>query len=99
MSEHRIEEMSSFFDKRAKTYDNHMIKELDLDVFYNEIANCFLQGRKEVKLLDLGCGTGLELEGFFKIYPDAQVTGVDLSAKMLELLKIKYKDSTSNLST
>lgn len=98
MSEQRLEEMSSFFNKRAGTYDNHMMKELDLQVFYNEIANCLPKGRNVIKVLDLGCGTGLELEGLFTVYPDAQVTGVDLSDRMLEVLKVKYKDKETQLN-
>lgn len=41
-------------------------------------------------LLDLGCGTGLELDPIFKRFPDLSVTGVDLSADMLERLARKY---------
>lgn len=98
MSVHGLEEMSSFFDKRVEIYDNHMIKELDLEVFYKEIANCYSQRRKVTKVLDLGCGTGLELEGLFKNYPDAQVTGVDLSAKMLDFLHVKFKNKETQLN-
>ena len=29
-------------------------------------------------LLDLGCGTGLELESLFPVFPDLRVTAVDL---------------------
>jgi tRNA (cmo5U34)-methyltransferase len=47
--------------------------------------------------LDLGCGTGLELERIFRIYPFAEVTGVDLSGKMLDILKAKYKDKMSQI--
>ena len=40
-----------------------------------------------VEILDLGVGTGLELIELFKRFPDAKVTGVDVSEKMLERLK------------
>jgi len=98
MSEQRIEEMSDFFNKRAETYDDHMLIELDLNVFYDEIAKCFPVDRKYVKLLDLGCGTGLEIERLFKIYPNAEVTGVDLSIEMLNVLKEKYKDKEKQIN-
>lgn len=93
----KIETMSDFFDNRADIYDDHMIKELDLNVFYNEIAECIPKNRRNIRLLDLGCGTGLELEKIFDIYPLAEVTGVDLSGKMLDILKTKYKDKISHL--
>lgn len=37
------------------------------------------------KLLDLGCGTGLELGRIFQRFPDISVTGVDLSSEMLKI--------------
>jgi len=93
----KIETMSDFFDNRADIYDDHMINELDLNVFYDEIADCIPKNRTNIKLLDLGCGTGLELERIFRIYPFAEVTGVDLSSKMLDILKSKYEDKMSQL--
>jgi tRNA (cmo5U34)-methyltransferase len=98
MSEQRLEEMSSFFDKRAETYDNHMLNELDLEVFYSEIAKCIPLGKGKVKLLDLGCGTGLEIERFFNLYLDAHVTGVDLSSKMLEVFRRKFDDRETQIN-
>jgi tRNA (cmo5U34)-methyltransferase len=41
------------------------------------------------EVLDLGCGTGLELEWYFKINPSARVTGIDLCQKMLDALEEK----------
>jgi len=48
-------------------------------------------------ILDLGCGTGLKLEWFFKKNPSAAVTGVDLSAGMLTRLKEKFPDKKLQL--
>lgn len=48
-------------------------------------------------ILDLGCGTGLELENYFKFNPTATVTGIDLATKMLETLKSKFKDKDITL--
>ena len=44
------------------------------------------------KVLDLGCGTGLELEEYFALNPAAEVTGIDLSEAMLGALKAKFPD-------
>jgi tRNA (cmo5U34)-methyltransferase len=49
-----------------------------------------IAGTGAPRLLDLGCGTGLELGEIFKLNPNAQVTGIDLSAKMLDRLREKY---------
>ena len=47
-------------------------------------------------VLDLGCGTGLELDEFFALNPNAKVTGIDLAAGMLDALQKKFsaKDIT-----
>lgn len=41
-------------------------------------------------ILDLGCGTGLELDEIFKRYPDAKVFGIDLCQDMLDRLQQKH---------
>lgn len=48
-------------------------------------------------LLDLGCGTGLELDEIFKKLPDASVTGIDLTQAMLDRLKEKHPYKSLNL--
>jgi len=83
-----LEEMSAFFNARADIYDSHMIDDLGLDEFYEIIANCFDKPIK--RLLDLGCGTGLEFERLFKKHPNMDVTGIDLSAEMLKKIEEKY---------
>jgi cyclopropane fatty-acyl-phospholipid synthase-like methyltransferase len=39
----------------------------------------------------LGCGAGLELDEIFKRFSNLSVTGIDLTAKMLEQLENKHK--------
>ncbi len=47
---------------------------------------------RDVNVLDLGCGTGLELEYYFTLNGKASVVGIDLSADMLAVLKRKFPD-------
>ena len=42
------------------------------------------------RILDLGCGTGLELDEIFARCPDVYVKGVDMTAAMLEKLRGKH---------
>lgn len=85
------------FDHRAESYDGYMIDELSLTEFYDEIEHCIAKISGLDKVLDLGCGTGLELERLFKLYKDVKVTAIDLSEKMLKKLKRKFADKISNM--
>ena len=48
-------------------------------------------------LLDIGCGTGLELASIYERFPDVKITGIDLSKDMLEKLRVKYADRDIDL--
>jgi tRNA (cmo5U34)-methyltransferase len=92
----QLEKMDEFFNTRAKIYDSHMLDDLQLEQFYDEIANCFPKDKNAPVLLDLGVGTGLELERLFSLYLDMSVTGIDLSQGMLDVLRDKYHDKNIN---
>ncbi|MDD4422740.1 MAG: class I SAM-dependent methyltransferase [Eubacteriales bacterium] len=92
-----LENMADFFNTRAEIYDDHMLDDLGLDEFYEEIAELVISERDDFSLLDLGCGTGLELMRLFDKYPSMFVTGIDLSENMLVKLKEKYPNKNLNL--
>lgn len=92
-----LEKMSDFFEKRISGYDEHMPKNIDsANEFYLLTAE-LLPKEKDCCILDLGCGTGLELEFYFKLNPSAEITGIDLSDGMLDVLKSKFRDKKLNL--
>ncbi len=90
-----LEEMSAFFNARIDGYEEHMLREGN-DV-YVEAAKLIPKTRG-LKLLDLGCGTGLELDEIFKVNPTVQVTGIDLADKLLEKLRQKHAARKSQLN-
>ncbi len=98
MSEKKLEEMRSFFDSRSESYDRHMQENVSsFKEFYRKIAQTIPQTEEPVKILDLGCGTGLELEEILKRTPRALITGIDLSAEMLDKLREKYIDFSDQI--
>ncbi len=87
-----LEKMNEFFDKRLDGYDEHMMTNIEYaGEFYPYTAD-LLPKFADAKILDLGCGTGLELENYFKINPTAAVTGVDLTESMLNALQNKFPE-------
>ncbi len=92
----KLEKMADFFAERADMYDEHMLTEVEgCKEGYKKMASLIPEGTKT--LLDLGCGTGLELEEIFYLYPDIKVTGIDLSDVMLGKLREKFPDKKLNL--
>ena len=91
-----LEEMAEFFNVRADTYDAHMLDDLKLgEVFYDAIVDCV--DASVSSLLDLGCGTGLELEKILAKFPDMEITGIDMAGDMLKLLADKFPDKMLRL--
>lgn len=92
-----LEKMSDFFENRLEGYDEHMLTNIEsADEFYPYTANC-LPKKENCTILDLGCGTGLELEEYYSLSPSAKVTGIDLSQGMLSVLKKKFADKNITL--
>lgn len=89
MTQKPLEEMSAFFDLRNEIYDEVHTANIDGGVESKRIPARYLPERMET-LLDLGIGTGLELEAVFERFPRAHVTGLDISAGLVGHLKSKY---------
>lgn len=93
----QLERMDAFFEARLAGYEEHMLQNIDsADEFYPFTADA-LPEFPGAKVLDLGCGTGLELRWYYEKNPTAKVTGIDLSAAMLDGLKHNYPDKDLNL--
>lgn len=92
-----LERMNDFFAARLAGYDEHMMSEIEgAREFYPYTAS-LLPLKGGAKVLDLGCGTGLELEFYFQINSEASVVGIDLSADMLGTLQKKFADRRIDL--
>jgi SAM-dependent methyltransferase len=78
--------MTDFFVARLDGYEAHMLE--NGNEGYRKIAELIPGGTAII--LDLGCGTGLELDEIFKRLPDVAVVGIDLTQAMLDKLKQKH---------
>lgn len=92
-----LEKMSDFFENRLDGYDEHMMTNIEsASEFYPYTADC-LPKTYNCNILDLGCGTGLELEEYYPHNPSANITGIDLSEGMLSALRKKFADKNITL--
>ena len=79
-----LEEMASFFDTRIDDYVPHMERWME-----GYKAFPYYLSADVGKILDLGCGSGLELDRIIPLF-QADITGIDLSTVMLNELKSKH---------
>lgn len=85
-----LEKMDDFFNRRLEGYEEHQLNVIDgAREFYPYTAS-LLPRHGGARLLDLGCGTGLELDYYFALNPTAQIMGIDLAEDMLSALKKKF---------
>lgn len=93
----KLERMAEFFDSRLDGYEEHQLACIEgAQAFYPMTARCLPTGRG-ADVLDLGCGTGLELDFYFRINPSARVTGIDLAPGMLAALRRKFPEKDLTL--
>ena len=92
-----LEKMDLFFEARLSGYDEHMLRDIEGAKEFYPFTASLLPRKPGAKVLDLGCGTGLELQFYYGENPAAKVTGIDLSEGMLEALKAKFPDKNPEL--
>ena len=78
----RNESMRDFFDSVADGYDEVHSRLMDTK---RALIDALPKSCR--RILDLGVGTGLELYGLYEKIPDAHVVGIDISDRMLSVLR------------
>jgi len=81
-----IEEEKQFFDGLASSWDQDEKK--DEQKRLSLLSSLPLKSTKNI--LDIGCGTGV-VSGLLQSLSGAQILGIDLSPKMIEIARKKYE--------
>lgn len=93
------ERMADFFDARSESYDEHMERSVSaFRRFYDSVAEPIPETDEAVKILDIGCGTGLELDAMFQRAPNALITAIDISQGMLTELRKRHQARSDQLT-
>ena len=79
------EDVIEFFDSLADTWDEHMVIDDDIVKIIMDAAGV-CEGKR---ILDVACGTGVLLPYYLE-REVSNVTGIDISSKMIEIAQGKY---------
>jgi len=91
-----VEEMRGFFNSTADVWDSVFGTEKERPL-YEAVAQQIAPSSETMRILVLGCGTGLELEAIFEKMPDAQVMGIDLAPNMLAQVRRKFNAQAAQI--
>jgi len=80
------------FDAIASRYDEHRRWIIpDFAGFYAAAVRAAASSKENPSILDIGAGTGLLSEMLLQVYPAAWITLMDISEKMLEVARRRFK--------
>lgn len=80
--EERCASMKAFFNWKADGFDD-----VHLSLMESKVAVTKVLPEGIRRVLDLGVGTGMELYALTERFPGVQITGIDISANMLEYIR------------
>jgi tRNA (cmo5U34)-methyltransferase len=93
MGEQHLVLMGEFFDHVSETYDEVHSSHIDrAGEYYAALSEPIEATHLPIDVLDIGCGSGLELESLFLKAPNAQVLCIDLSRRLMDKLLCRYAD-------
>ena len=85
-----------FYGRTFKVIEGVLIPRQDTEISVEKILNV-IENNQINNMLEIGCGTGLELASIYRKFPNVQITGIDLSKEMMSKLKEKYSDKNIDL--
>lgn len=86
----KLENMEEFFKLRAESYNEHVLSGTRKEQY--ELLGGFIPKTNDsIQILDIGCGTGVELQYIWEKVPNAHITCLDISKDMLNILLKNYE--------
>lgn len=94
-----IEKIDIYFNSIAETYDKRMERPMTDEDGYVVRTVAEFPEQKNMRLLNLGCGTGMELLPLLERDDTLQITGVDCADQMLDKLKVNLAEYKNRVQT
>ena len=86
--------MKNLFARIAARYDTmNRIMSLGLDQFWRRTSLKRIELPERCNILDLACGTGDFTIELAKHWPNAEITGVDLTPEMIDIARVKLSEA------
>ena len=93
-----MQHLEEFFSATAEVWDEKFGIPEEVGSFYEAVLGPIPETKEKLRVLDVGCGTGLALPYLFKRAPNAYVTGIDIARGMLERLQRKFSNHMDRIS-
>ena len=91
-----MSEIQSKFDDISKKYDEQRKKFIPcFDDFYRVSVSVASVNKENPDILDIGAGTGLLSAFLMEKYPEASFTLIDISEKMLDIAKDRFRGNSN----
>ncbi|MFC4767661.1 malonyl-ACP O-methyltransferase BioC [Effusibacillus consociatus] len=86
------------FSQNAKTYDQYANVQKNMagklmDLALGSFSAADFDQARELRILEIGCGTGFLTSQLLRHFPDASVTAVDLAPGMIEIAKQRIAEA------
>jgi tRNA (cmo5U34)-methyltransferase len=91
----RIETVKNHFEEEAKEFDKTILK---LIPYYNEMIDALVlsipfEKYKQIKIIDLGCGTGTIAHKLKTAFPNSEISCLDIAENMIKMAQIKLGEN------
>lgn len=99
MTDPANKQITTKFNEIAGKYDSQRRKLIPcFDDFYHTAASLVQADTAAPRILDLGAGTGLLSSFILERYPKAVLTLIDLSEGMLDVARLRFEETLSDLT-
>ncbi|MFD0617541.1 malonyl-ACP O-methyltransferase BioC [Paenibacillus sp. GCM10027629] len=86
------------FDRHAGQYDQYAVVQRWMAERLLAYVSDWAKGRSVSRILEIGCGTGIVTAELSRLFPQAQITALDLSERMVEETRKRLGEDASNVT-